>query len=293
MSENMKQVRFCNGHAFRLITGVPQILARLDEYNISLEGNERPFVRNLSKIITNYPFSWSFLPKGMPYYIYVTSYMGQKVCLFIERHIREKSKHPRIFALPNFFPSCQSETLIETIIVKTEGTPKWMMYCQQTLLLGGRKMISSFIDRYDSCVKLIDSVSSQTNKTVHLKVMPLFEFPLNHEIIDNFSIKYNFEISKVIMYNMSKERNSWYNPFILKYIPAKDIVLDITSEYEMDIIKNPNLPDVYTLLYRGKKIGITCIRTIEQSHKMTEWNESTQKGRFTFNKIFKKWEPRV
>lgn len=290
--QSIKQTRFCNGHAFRITDGVPQILTRLEEYNYTLSSYYRQFHNNHTKIISNYPFCWSFLPKGAPYYIYITSYNKEKVCLFIERHIRKGNTLPRVFALPNLFPKCPSETIISCIVVKTQINPKWLTLCQEVIVHSGKQVIGNFMDRYQLCVNIVNSKITN-NPTVYLRVNPLWDFPTNRELLHTIEDRYKLEISQIILYNMSNEKKKRYDPFIINYTKPKDIVMDITAKYNMQLVKNNTLPDVYTLMYHGKKIGIACVRTLEQSRILRKWMKDNQRGVFGFNKIYKKWEPIV
>ena len=288
----LKQCAFCNGHAFRVVDDIPQILTRLEEYKLSLSSYYRPFHNNHSKIVSNYPFCWSFLPKGAPYYIYITSYKREKVCLFIERHIRKGHTLPRVYAIPNIFPKCASETVISCVIVKTQSNPKWLTLCQETIIFGGNEIISNFIDRYEKCVNIIGSVITN-NKTVYLKVNPIWNFPTNRDLLETIQKRYKLDINQLILYNMSNEKKKRYCPFVIDYTETNDVVMDINKQYTMELLKNNNLPDVYTLMYKTKKIGSACVRTIEQSRILRKWMNDTKRGIFRFNKIYKKWEPVV
>jgi hypothetical protein len=290
----LKQVRFCNGHAFNITKmkqHVRDIIKSIEEYQIGLHENYQNLNENHIPILCKYPFQWSFIPKGMPYFIYISGFNGNRCTYFIERNFK-KDKSTRIFMMEDIFINTPSETIMEGYVVpknneKTQnGKKKWSFILRDIILCSGQHLNSQYYKRWQLMVEYLENANTQ-NKTLHWRVLPLLDFPVSINILNNIEIQEDIPIRSVIFHNMSKGEKR-YKPFVVDYNPNiknEKEELDINKKYTMTYIPGV-LPDVYHLKYNDCQIGIACVRTLKQSIYM----RNNTSGIFQFNPMMEKWE---
>jgi hypothetical protein len=290
-----EQNKFCNGHAYNISNNrnlVHNIVNRIQEYKIGLNETLNALNVNDIDIICKYPFQWSFIPKGMPYYIYISDYNGNRCTYFIERKF--KNNNTRIFMMEDLFITAPTETIIEGYIVphnikkQRNGKKSWSVILRDLLISSGNQMNDSYDKRWNIIIEYLEGCNI-SNKTINWKVLPLMNFPISIKKIKNIEEIEDISIQYVSFQNMS-HGNKRYKPFILNYnsniknINQKE-ELDLNKEYYMNFTKGI-LPDVYYLTYNNSRIGKACVRTLKQSQIMKDSNS----GHFRYHPIMKKWE---
>ena len=290
--DDITENKFCNGHAYKYNGN----LSLFNDYNIRITENYNQLTKNVLPIIQKYPFTWSIIPKGLGYYIYVSHYKGKKITYFIERKINDAKTPNRIYMLPNIFTNVPTETLFISYVTKCTKGSKWKFILQDILLHKGKEMYGDYGNRWSIMADYLEH-ANLTNGTVDFRLTPLLRFPINDQVIKNIETNEGIDIKYILFNNMSNHYNKRFNPFFLKYEYSnhtntqKTNNLDLSKKYMFKITPNETYPDVYSISYNNYNIGIACVRTIEQSLKLQEIvNSNKLEGLFEYNPDFQGWE---
>jgi hypothetical protein len=287
---NLKQVKFCNGHAYRFNGRI----TRLQDYGLRLNENYNLLSESHIQLMCKYPFMWSILPKGLAYYVYISHIEGNRVTYFIERKIQEKTKKARIFVMGDIFTDAPGETIFSAYISSCSKGHRWKFFLQDIMIEGGKQTNGCYGDRWNRMVGYLHSANT-SNKTVIWKALPLFKFPVSIEKTEAIIENEGIQIKRLVMYNMSNNSQKRFTPFIINYTPPDkqehQEILNTNMRQRMKIIPNDQLPDIYKLQWNSKIIGNACVRTIEQSLKMQHMVKKGEKEAvFEYNPHFQAWE---
>lgn len=284
---NLTQVKFCNGHAFKFNGKIN----RLQDYGLRLNENYNLLSESHIQLMCKYPFMWSVLPKGLPYYVYISHLEGKRVTYFIERKIQERTKRARIFVMGDIFGNAPGETIFSAYITSCSKGEKWKFLLQDICVERGKIANGCYGDRWNRMVDYLQGANT-ANRTIVWKVLPLFRFPVSVQKVEALIKNEGIQIKRVALYNMSNHSQKRYIPFVVDYkSPEERRVLDTKERYTMKIIPNDQLPDIYKLDWNGQIVGNACVRTIEQSLTMQRMvRENNLEAEFKYNPHFQAWE---
>ncbi len=214
---NLSKILFCNQQVDNILDEDTKsnILNQMyNKYQISISDKKyvmlkREFINNLSKnshligIITH----------GNPYYLYLTTYNGQKMSLLIDRKTKDGFSFPKIILMKyRFDDSLYNDTIFDGELIKTCDN-RWLYLITDILVQDRKKITNDIISKYNNIYNILNNLYVQDPflEICPIQVRKLFPYNKYEELIHHFIPSLRYKCKGLIFYPLnSKYKNVIY-----------------------------------------------------------------------------------